>query len=77
MVKNKVYRVKWLDHFSTDEWISTTDSLAGQEEILESVGFIVGKDKKYVHLACTKGDDLYKGTISIIKKEIIEIKELS
>lgn len=77
MVKGKVYKVKWLDHFSTDEWLADASSIVGQEEVLESVGFYLGGDKKYIHLTMTKCPEIYKGTMSIIKKEIIDIKELS
>lgn len=75
MRKSKLYKITWRDHYSTQGW---HDPLSTDlpEVILESVGFYIYSDKNYHHIAQTFGDEVCAEMMSIMKTQVIEIKEL-
>lgn len=78
MVKNKVYKVTWRDHFHTDGWIEFDESdIIDSDVLIDTVGFFVGEDKHYVHLSqsLAQEDGMTMQVMSILKKQITEVHE--
>lgn len=76
-MKYKIYLVRWKDHFSTDAWTGIEDiSSIADDEIVNSVGYLIRKDKNHYHLAQNITDSSFKNTISIMTNSVVSVKEL-
>ena len=69
--EDELYKIVWRDHFSTDGFFEKSNADIGEDMVLTSVGFFIKENDHYVHLARTKGDDLYADTMSIAKALIL------
>ena len=69
--------IEWRDHFSTDGFFDLTLEELEDEVILNSLGFFMKEDKNYYHFARTLGQDTCADLMSILKKQIITLKEIS
>lgn len=77
MIKDQIYLIKWRDHYSMEGFFDK--NLSDLNDVimeLETVGFFVSEDKHYYHFVRTMNNDMYADSMSIIKKQIIDIKEL-
>jgi len=73
----KIYLIRWKDHFSTDNWTGLEDiSSIADDEIVNSVGYLIRKDKYHYHLAQNITDSSFKNTISIMTNSVVSAKEL-
>lgn len=77
MKKNKIYEIKWNDHYSTEGFFAHQTIDIVDEIVFTSVGYFVKEDKKHWHIARTIGEDHYADMMSILKKSTLNIKELS
>ena len=69
--------IEWRDHFSTDGFFDLTLEELEDEVILNSLGFFMKEDKNYYHFARTLGTDTCADLMSILKKQIITLKEIN
>ena len=72
----KLVKVKWLDSYSTDRWISK-DSVVyemGYEYIMTTVGYLFKKTKDGIIICHSYNDTMVNGLIHIPRKCIKKIK---
>lgn len=77
MTKNKPYYFKWRDHFTSAGDHDSEVSNAEGEVVLESVGFFIKQNKYYYYFAQSIYESDYYELLSVLKNNIIEIKELN
>jgi hypothetical protein len=77
MKKNKPYLIKWNDHYTTEGFLEADlgDIVTGV--LLTSVGFYIKSDKLHHHFVQTIGEDMTADSISILKNQIMLLKELT
>lgn len=75
--KNKMYKIKWRDHYSTEGWFNPDDPEIEDEVVLISVGFFIKEDKHYYHFARTVGEDTCADMMSIIREQVINMEEIT
>ena len=51
LVKNKMYSIKWFDHFSQEGFFESDLSDLTSEMVIETIGYFVGENKVYWFLA--------------------------
>lgn len=64
--KLKPVLITWADITSFNTWISPTDAISKRPMTIQSVGWLVGKDKSYVHIAMNHADDGDVGVVKVI-----------
>ena len=75
--KNKMYLIKWRDHYFTTGFFDLDDPEIVDEVVLTSVGFFIKEDKHYYHFAQTVGEDICAEIMSIIREQVITIREVT
>lgn len=69
--------VKWIDHYSLDDW-TELESIKPEPQICESSGFLVYEDDEYYSVANTVGHNSEACcTIYILKCCVKEFKKLT
>jgi hypothetical protein len=68
--KGDPYLVVWRDHF-------TEESAVSEDYIITSLGFFVREYKGFYTFARSHHDGEYDTVVSIIKSQVLSIKELS
>ena len=51
LVKNKMYSIKWFDHFSQEGFFEQDLSDLTSEMVIETIGYFVGENEVYWFLA--------------------------
>ena len=77
MIKHDIYEITWRDHFSTEGFFAKQNVDIQEEMMFTSVGYYIKEDKNYYHIARTHGEDDYADIMSIMKKNITKIRELT
>jgi hypothetical protein len=77
MIKHNIYEIKWRDHFSTEGFFDKQDIDIQEEMLFDSVGYFIKEDKNYYHIARSHGETDYADIMSIMKKNVIKIRELN
>jgi len=82
MKKPTIYLIKWLDAQSDDGWVFYNTRPKISSMIINSVGFIIDENKKYLKLALSWGKNKngeniqFNGTMAIPKESILSKKKL-
>lgn len=78
MKKHGLYYITSLDHFYSQDGWQDAEDVVGTEVLIETVGFFIGEDEKYLHLSqVMQTDGTYLNTFSIPKRNVTQIKEIN
>lgn len=76
MAKSKILKITWRDHFHTDGWLEFNQADIIYSDVrVHTVGFLMGEDKLYIHLAQSVSEDEDGESMqimSILKQQIID-----
>ena len=76
MAQNKILKITWRDHFHTDGWLKFNQAdIIDSDVLVHTVGFFMGEDKLYIHLAQSiseEDDGESMQIMSILKQQIVD-----